>query len=78
MLIGQEERSRFLEAVTEAERSPDTKGMVLVMYLARKDKPHEFRCVATGAIDKMRSVENIAFNLMDALYGRDDDGGSDA
>lgn len=78
MLKGQENRKHFLEAVAEAERSPDTEGMVLALYVARKDRPHETHCAATGAIDKMRAMDNIAFALMDALYGRDDDGGSDA
>lgn len=78
MLIGQEHRNRFLEAVAEAERSPDTEGMVLVLYVARKGRPHETHCAATGAIDKMRAIDNIAFGLKDALYGRDNEGGSDA
>lgn len=78
MLTGQEKRKFILEAVAEAEQSPDTEGMVLVLYVARKGRPHETHCAATGAIQKMRVIENVAFTLMDALYGRDDDGGSDA
>lgn len=78
MLKGQENRKHFLEAVAEAERSPNTEGMVLAMCVARKDGLHVACCAATGAIDKMRGVENIAFNLMDALYERDDEGESDA
>lgn len=75
---GRENRKRFLEAVAEAERSPDTGGMVLALYAARKGGPHETHCAATGAIQKMRAIENVTFHLMEALYGENADGGSDA
>lgn len=78
VLIGQEKRKFILEAVAEAERSPDTEGMVLVLYVARKDRPHETHCAATGTLQKMRTVETIAFTLIDAFYGEDDKGGNDA
>lgn len=78
MLTGQEKRKFILEAVAEAEQSPDTEGMVLALYVARKGRPHETHCAATGAIQKVRAIDNIASSLMNALYGRDDEGGSDA
>lgn len=78
MLTGQEKRNFIFEAAAEAERSPDTEGMVLVLYVARKGRPHETHCAATGAIQKVRAIDNIASSLMNALYGRDDEGGSNA
>lgn len=77
MLKGQENRKHFLEAVAEAERSPDTEGMVLALYVARKGRPHKICCAATGAIQKMRAVEDITFHLLASLYEEDNKGGSD-
>ncbi|HIW78397.1 MAG TPA: hypothetical protein H9874_04535 [Candidatus Bilophila faecipullorum] len=78
MLRGQEKRQFFMEAVAEAERSPDTKGMVLMLYVAREGGPDEITCVGTGAINKMMVIDNILSTLVEGLYGSDEDGGSDA